>query len=74
MSQSEFARIYGFPLRTLQKWERRERNPSTAAIAYLHAIAAMPTAVAKAVAEGFDNAKTSFAYPNGKFNVTDEQE
>ncbi|MBM3216386.1 helix-turn-helix domain-containing protein [Candidatus Poribacteria bacterium] len=59
MSQSEFAHAYGFPLRTLQKWERHEREPSTATMAYLHAISAMPQAVAEAVAEGFDRMKAS---------------
>lgn len=59
MSQSEFARTYGFPVKTLQKWERHEREPSTATMAYLHAIAAMPEAVAEAVAKGFDRMKAS---------------
>lgn len=56
MSQSEFARVYGFPLKTLQKWERHERTPSTATTAYLHAIAAMPKEIAEAVATGFSEA------------------
>ncbi|MDA1193353.1 MAG: XRE family transcriptional regulator [Candidatus Poribacteria bacterium] len=52
MSQSEFSQAYGFPLKTLQKWERHEREPSTATTAYLYAIAALPEEIAKAVAEG----------------------
>jgi putative transcriptional regulator len=31
LSQAQFARVFGISVRTLQKWERGEREPSGAA-------------------------------------------
>ena len=37
-SQEQFSLIYNIPLDTLRKWERREREPDTAAMNYLRMI------------------------------------
>lgn len=51
MSRTEFAQVYGFSLRTLEKWERGERQPEGPARALLAVIAKNPKAVAEALAE-----------------------
>ena len=50
LSQSEFARRYRIPLRTLQEWEQGRREPEAAVQAYLTVIEREPEAVAKALA------------------------
>ncbi len=45
LSQTDFARRYGFSLRTLQKWEQGKRRPTGAARTLLRVIAARPDAV-----------------------------
>lgn len=50
LSQSEFARRYRIPLRTLQEWEQGRREPEAAVLAYLTVIERAPEAVAKALA------------------------
>ena len=47
LSQSEFARRYGFPLRTLQDWELGRNKPLGAVRAYLLVIAKHPQMVEK---------------------------
>lgn len=49
MSRQKFCEEFGFSVRTLEKWERGERTPETAARAYLTVIASDPTAVIKAL-------------------------
>ena len=51
MSREEFSDKFGFSLRTLEKWERRERLPTGPARAYLTVIAHNPRAVIKALSE-----------------------
>jgi DNA-binding transcriptional regulator YiaG len=46
LSQQEFAARYGIPWPTLRQWERRRREPDTAARAYLTVIARDPLRVA----------------------------
>jgi len=48
MSQSEFSRAYGIPLKTLQNWEQRRHNPDSTASAYLWTIEEFPNHVRKA--------------------------
>ena len=48
MSQSEFSRAYGIPLKTLQHWEQRRHNPDSTASAYLWTIEEFPNHVRKA--------------------------
>ncbi|MBL0157859.1 MAG: helix-turn-helix domain-containing protein [Bryobacterales bacterium] len=50
LSQAEFARRYGFNVRTLQDWERGRGMPDGAVRAYLTVIAKTPKAVEKALA------------------------
>lgn len=50
LSQSEFARRFGFNVRTLQDWERGRANPGVAVRAYLTVIARDPEAVQEALA------------------------
>jgi putative transcriptional regulator len=38
MSQAEFSRAYGIPIKTLQHWEQRRHNPDRTASAYLWTI------------------------------------
>ena len=49
MSRQKFCEEFGFSVRTLEKWERGERTPETAARAYLTVIASDPNAVIKAL-------------------------
>jgi putative transcriptional regulator len=49
MSRQKFCEEFGFSVRTLEKWERGERTPETAARAYLTVIASNPGAVIKAL-------------------------
>ena len=49
MSRQQFSNEFGFSIRTLEKWERRERLPEGPARAYLTVIAKNPTAVIKAL-------------------------
>ncbi len=49
LSQSEFARRYGFNVRTLQEWELGRTEPPSAVRAYLTVIDRFPETVAKAL-------------------------
>ena len=49
LSQAEFARRYGFNLRTLQDWELGRSRPPSAARAYLIVIHRYPRTVEKAL-------------------------
>ncbi|MFI5021400.1 MAG: helix-turn-helix domain-containing protein [Alphaproteobacteria bacterium] len=49
MSQSQFARHFGFSLGTLQNWERGHRRPEGAARALLKVIDKRPDAVIEAL-------------------------
>ncbi len=49
MSRQQFSNEFGFSIRTLEKWERRERLPEGPARAYLTVIAKNPTAVIEAL-------------------------
>ena len=49
MSRQKFSKEFGFSVRTLEKWERGERNPETSARAYLTVIESDPGAVIKAL-------------------------
>jgi putative transcriptional regulator len=49
MSQSEFARTFGFNPRVVQDWEQGRRQPETAARAYLLVIQRNPKAVTAAL-------------------------
>lgn len=49
LSQSEFAREYGFSVRTLQEWESGGAKPPSAARAYLTVIDRNPKAVRAAL-------------------------
>jgi len=49
MSRQEFADTFGFSVRTLEKWERKERHPEGPARAYLTVIAKDPSAVMHAL-------------------------
>ena len=51
LSQASFARTYGFSLRTLQKWEQRQRAPNRAARMLLWLIEKRPEAVDAALRE-----------------------
>ena len=42
LSQSEFARLMGVSVRTLQNWEQHRRNPTGPAAALLKLVAAAP--------------------------------
>ena len=48
MSQAVFCRAYGIPLKTLQHWEQRRRNPDRTASAYLWTIEEFPDQVREA--------------------------
>ena len=50
MSQAEFARAYGISKRALQGWEQGERQPDSAARAYLKVISREPAVVRRALA------------------------
>jgi putative transcriptional regulator len=49
LSQSEFARRYGFSVRTLQDWEMGRSKPSSPVRAYLIVIDRYPDTVEKAL-------------------------
>jgi len=49
LSQAEFARRYGFSVRTLQDWELGRTQPPSAVRAYLTVIDRFPETVAKAL-------------------------
>ena len=49
LSQAEFAKRYGFALRTLQEWEQGRAQPDSAVRAYLTVIARDPQAVQAAL-------------------------
>lgn len=49
MSQTQFAAAFGFPLGTLQNWERGHRRPEGAARALLKVIDKRPDAVIEAL-------------------------
>jgi putative transcriptional regulator len=49
VSQSEFARLIGVNLRTLQNWEQHRSRPTGAARALLKIVAANPRAALKAL-------------------------
>jgi putative transcriptional regulator len=49
LSQSEFSKLYGFSVRTLQDWERGRSTPPAAARAYLIVIDRRPDAVWQAL-------------------------
>jgi putative transcriptional regulator len=49
LSQSQFARRYGFSIRTLQDWELGRAKPPSAVRAYLTVIDRFPKAVVKAL-------------------------
>lgn len=51
LSQTEFARTFGIPKRTLQDWEQRRRLPDLTAQALLRVIAREPAAVKRALAD-----------------------
>ena len=51
MSQSEFARTFGFSKRTLEHWEHGRRVPTGPARAFLTVIAREPEAVQRALVE-----------------------
>ena len=52
MERREFARAFGFSIRTLEKWERGERIPEGPARAYLTVIDKAPLAVVRALRFG----------------------
>lgn len=49
MTREEFSNNFGFSMRTLEKWERHERQPESSARAYLMVIHRNPRAVKKAL-------------------------
>lgn len=49
LSQSEFARRYGFSVRTLQDWEMGRTQPPSAVRAYLTVIRRFPATVERAL-------------------------
>ena len=49
LSQTDFARRFGFSPRAVQDWEQGRRKPETAARAYLLVIAREPKAVDRAL-------------------------
>ena len=49
MTQEQFAQQFGFPLGTLQNWERGHRRPEGAARAFLTVIDREPDAVRRAL-------------------------
>jgi putative transcriptional regulator len=50
LSQSEFARRFGFKLDAIQNWEQGRRRPDGAARAFLRVIEKEPAAVRRALA------------------------
>jgi len=55
LSQSQFARRFGFSVRTLQDWELGRAKPPSAVRAYLMVIDRFPEAVEKALWERREN-------------------
>ena len=51
MSQSQFSKAFGIPLRTLQCWEQGVRNLDMTAASYLRIISKLPKEVQNALAE-----------------------
>lgn len=51
MSQSQFAKAFGIPLRTLQGWELGKKKLDTSIISYLRTIAKFPNEVQAALAD-----------------------
>ena len=51
MSQSQFSKAFGIPLRTLQCWEQGVRNLDMTAASYLRVISKLPKEVQDALAE-----------------------
>lgn len=49
MSQAEFAKVYGFSLRTIQEWEQGRMVPSGAAKNFLVVLDREPAAVRRAL-------------------------
>jgi putative transcriptional regulator len=50
MTRQEFAEQFGFSIRTLEKWERGERQPEASARAYLTVIDQHPDVVRQTLA------------------------
>ena len=50
MSQSQFARAFGIPLRTLQGWEQGRRKIDITTLSYLRIISKLPNEVQAALA------------------------
>lgn len=51
MSQSQFSKAFGIPLRTIQNWEQGVRNLDMTAASYLRVISKFPKEVQDALAE-----------------------
>jgi putative transcriptional regulator len=51
MTQTQFARRFGFPVATLRHWERGERKPQGSALVLLNLIARNSQAVLQALGE-----------------------
>jgi putative transcriptional regulator len=49
MTREKFSKVFGFPMRTLEKWEQGLRRPTGATRAYLCVIQKDPDAVKKAL-------------------------
>jgi putative transcriptional regulator len=49
LSQSDFARVFGLTLRSLQEWEQARRLPDAAVLTYLRVIERNPEAVQSAL-------------------------
>lgn len=49
LSQSDFAKLMGVSIRTLQNWEQHRRNPSGPAAALLKIVSASPEAALKSL-------------------------
>lgn len=52
LSRPAFCARYGFSVRTVEKWEKHERNPDGPARAYLTVIEREPAAVERALSAG----------------------
>lgn len=51
LTQSEFAKIYRFPVATVRDWEQRRRQPDTGSATLLKMIQADPRGVEKIIAK-----------------------
>jgi DNA-binding transcriptional regulator YiaG len=58
-SPAEFARDFGVPVRTLEKWEQGSRTPDSTVQSYLKVIEEMPDAVIAALQTHRDRMVTS---------------